>query len=248
MPRIARAVLLASLPFVVASPALAGQAGDEVTFNRDIAPILQRSCQSCHRPGSMAPMSLVTYEEVRPWARSIRHRTGLRDRTGVMPPWFIEKDVGIQRFKDDPSLSEDEIATIARWVDSGAPRGNPADLPPALDFGDGWDIGAPDLVVRTPSVTMPAVAPDRWGALDPVPLGLTEDRYVSAMQVKEFSNVSGGVGGRFIFHHALMTMLDTEGNSSGMLGWPNTTSGRFGWRFDPEVGRFVAAGSRLLYH
>ena len=249
MPRIAPVLPFALLQFVAASPpAFAGQAAGEATFARDIAPILQRSCQSCHRPGSMAPMSLITYEEVRPWARSIRYRTGLRDRTGVMPPWFIEKDVGIQRFKDDPSLSEEEIATIARWVDAGAPEGNPADLPPPLDFGDGWDIGEPDLVVRTPSVTMPAVAPDRWGALEPVSLGLPEDRYVAAMQVREFSDVSGGVGGKFVFHHALMTMLDPQGNSSGMLGWPNTTTGRFGWTFDPEVGRFVAAGSQLLYH
>ena len=250
MTRVPRSVLSAAAAALLAAPAPApaGQDGGAATFTRDVAPILQRSCQNCHRPGSMAPMSLITYEEVRPWARSIKRRTALRDRIGVMPPWFIEKDVGIQRFKDDPSLSDDEIALIARWVDAGAPRGNPADLPPPRDFGDGWEIGEPDLIVRTPSVTMPAAAPDRWGALDPVPLGLTEDRHVAAMQVKEFSDAPGGVGGKFIFHHALMTMLDAEGNASGMEGWPNTTTGRFGWRFDPEVGRRVQAGSQLLYH
>ena len=250
MTRVPRSVLSAAAAALLAAPApaRAGQDGGAVTFTKDVAPILQRSCQNCHRPGSMAPMSLITYEEVRPWARSIRRRTALRDRIGVMPPWFIEKDVGIQRFKDDPSLSDDEIALIARWVDAGAPRGNPADLPPPRDFGDGWEIGEPDLIVRTPSVTMPAAAPDRWGALAPVPLGLTEDRHVSAMQVKEFSDAAGGVGGKFIFHHALMTMLDAEGNASGMEGWPNTTTGRFGWTFDPEVGRRVKAGSQLLYH
>ena len=101
-----------------------GQTNDTVTFTREIAPILQRSCQSCHRPNSVAPMSLITYEDVRPWARSIKNRTGLRDRMGVMPPWFIEKDVGIQDYKDDISLSDAEIGAIAAWVDSGAPRGN----------------------------------------------------------------------------------------------------------------------------
>ena len=118
-----------------ATPAWAvGQAAaeDPVTFSKHIAPILQRSCQSCHRPppGGGAPMSLLTYEDVRPWARAIKQRTSLRE----MPPWFIEKNVGVQQFKEDISLSDEEIDTIARWVDGGAPLGNPADLPPARKF------------------------------------------------------------------------------------------------------------------
>ena len=90
-------------------------------------------------------MALITYEEVRPWARSIKYRTGLRNKMGVMPPWYIEKDIGIQRFKDDWSLSDHEIATIAAWTDNGAPRGNPADMPtppPFIDV-DEWEIGQP---------------------------------------------------------------------------------------------------------
>jgi hypothetical protein len=232
-------------------PTLAGQAADaEVTFTKDIAPILQRSCQNCHRPNSMAPMSLLTYEQVRPWARSIKLRTGLRNRMGVMPPWFIEKDIGIQHFKNDPSLSDEEITKIARWVDAGAPQGNDADLPPPRVFAeaDKWDIGTPVLIATTPSMSMKAGAPDWWGVMPPVPIGLTEDRYVSAMQVKESSTVQGGVGGKFIFHHALMTMLDKNGRESGVSGWPNTTLGRFGWTFEPGAGRPLAAGSQLLYH
>jgi hypothetical protein len=104
----------------------------QVTFSKDIAPILQRSCQSCHHPNSAAPMSLMSYEEVRPWARAIKTRTGLRNRPDAMPPWYIEKDIGIQQFKDDMSLSEEEIGKIAAWADSGAPRGNPADEPKPL--------------------------------------------------------------------------------------------------------------------
>ena len=128
------AIAVVALLGVPAAASAAQGAGEDVTFSKDIAPILQRSCQSCHRPNSVAPMSLLTYEEVRPWARSIKQRTGLRNRMGVMPPWFIEKDVGIQNFKEDISLSEAEIEMIGAWVDAGAPRGNQADLPPPVIF------------------------------------------------------------------------------------------------------------------
>src|SRR5262245_50631318 len=94
------------------------QAG-AVTFTKDIAPILQRKCQACHRPDSVAPMSLLTYEDARPWARAMKARTALRSQRGAMPPWGIEKDLGIQQFKNDRSLSEEEIAAIAKWADSG---------------------------------------------------------------------------------------------------------------------------------
>ena len=95
-----------------------------VTFTKDIAPLLQRSCQSCHRPDSIAPMSLLTYEDARPYAASIKRRTAIRNRQGTMPPWYIEKDLGIQHYKNDISLSDAEVAKIAAWVDAGAPRGN----------------------------------------------------------------------------------------------------------------------------
>ena len=162
-----------------------GQTG-EVTFAKDIAPILQRSCQHCHQPDSIAPMSLLTYEEARPWARAIKQRTALRRGRGAMPPWFIEKDIGIQRFKDDISLTEAEIAKIGKWADNGAPRGNPADLPPTKVFADNsaWQIGTPDLIITSPSVQMKPINPDYWGALAPVATGLTEDRYVAAMEIK----------------------------------------------------------------
>src|SRR5688500_11746137 len=109
----------------------------EVTFTKDIAPILQRSCQNCHRPGQVAPMSLLTYEEARPWARSMKARTAIRDKAGAMPPWYIEKNIGIQHYKNDPSLSDEEIAKIAKCADSGAPRGNMADMPPPRTIPDG---------------------------------------------------------------------------------------------------------------
>ena len=100
-----------------------------VTFTKDVAPILQRSCQNCHRPDSNAPMSLITYEDARPYARSIKAKTVSR----LMPPWHIERNIGIQKFKDDPSLTEQEIATIAAWVDQGAQKGDMAHMPPPQD-------------------------------------------------------------------------------------------------------------------
>ena len=96
---------------------------EDVTFTRDIAPILQRSCQSCHRADGGAPMPLTTFAEVRPWARSIKLRTSIRDRMGAMPPFYLEKDLGIQEFKNDPSLSDEELAKIQAWADNGAPHG-----------------------------------------------------------------------------------------------------------------------------
>jgi hypothetical protein len=245
-----QAVALAGL-VVIAVPAVAsaGQsAGDEVTFTKDVAPILQRSCQSCHRANSVAPMSLITYDEVRPWARSIKQRTGLRDQMGVMPPWFIEKDVGIQSFKEDISLNEEEIETIAAWVDSGALRGNPADMPAPLIFtaADEWSIGEPDLVVDSPPISIAAIAPDWWGALPPVPTGLTEDRYVAAVEFKEISDVQGGSGGKFIFHHAIHAMIDGQGNPGQGVGAPHEV-GRNAEIFDPLAGRLLKAGSQLVF-
>src|SRR5215470_16648186 len=183
-----------------------------VTFSKDIAPILQRSCQNCHRPDGVAPMSLVTYEDVRPWARAIKQRTGIGPRAGVMPPWYVEKNIGIQKFHNDPSLTDDEVATIAKWADSGAPRGNPADMPPPKQWPDGraWAIGTPDLILKSEELLVKGNAPDWWGEIPSIPTGLTEDRYVAALEIKEVNDVDsqggGGratVGGRFVFHHMI---------------------------------------------
>jgi mono/diheme cytochrome c family protein len=226
----------------------------DVTFTRDIAPILQRSCQTCHRPDSLAPMSLITYEEVRPYARAIKQRTSLRNRQGVMPPWFIEKNIGIQHFKDDISLSEAEITTIARWADSGAPRGNPADLPPPRVFADAstWQIGTPDLIVNTPPVDMKTINPDWWGALPAAETGLSEDRYIAAIEIKEANdsrNKTGRatVGGLFIFHHAVMSVNAPDGRASGAGSWPVHEVGRNADIFDPDAGRLLPARSTISF-
>ena len=224
----------------------------EVTFTKDIAPILQRSCQECHHADGVAPMSLVTYEEVRPWARAMKTRTALRSQRGAMPPFFVEKNIGIQKFKHDPSLSEEEIARIAKWADSGAPRGNPADMPALRHFDttDKWTIGQPDLVLRSKDVTVPAVGPDRWGDFGLVPTGLTEDRYVSAVEVREVNDIprAGGtntVGGRYVFHHMTYSSVVEGAGESGIpeesaTSWPIHEVGRNADIFPPQAGRLRA--------
>ena len=177
---------LTAFGILAASGAAAAQPGPtgDATFTRDIAPILQRSCERCHRPGGGAPMALISYAEVRPWARAIQARTLARE----VPPWFVDKNIGIQQFIDDPSLSDAEIRLIGEWVDAGAPRGNPADLPPAREWPPGgqWSIGAPDLVVSSPVTTVEALAPDWYGIVNPPsPTGLTEDRWIKAVEIRE---------------------------------------------------------------
>ena len=110
------------------APGAAYAAGESkaVTFSKDVAPIFQAKCQSCHEPGSIAPMSLITYQDARPWARSIKQRVASRQ----MPPWHIDRSVGVQKFKNDMSLTDEQIDTIVAWVDRGAPQGNPTDFPP----------------------------------------------------------------------------------------------------------------------
>ncbi len=236
-------------------------APDAVTYTKDIAPILQRSCENCHRADSVAPMRLTTYEEVRPWARAIKQRTGLGPRAGVMPPWYVEKNIGIQHFKSDPSLSEDEIAKIAKWADSGAPRGNPDDMPPPRTWNDAtkWKIGAPDLVVKTTEFTVKGTAPDWWGEIPSVPTGLTEDRYVAALEVKEVNDVptSGAgrdtVGGRYVFHHMIWStqVVGPDSGPADLLApgstfWPVHEVGRESDFFDAKSARLLKAGSSIV--
>ena len=230
------------------------QPHDDVTFTKDIAPILQRSCQKCHRPDSLAPMSLITYEEVRPWARSIKQRTGLRNQMGVMPPWYIEKDIGIQRFKDDWSLSDDEIAAIAAWSDAGAPRGNPSDMPtpPAFIDVDEWEIGQPDLIVSSPPIEVGAEAPDWWGMLGQVDSGLTEDRYVAAIEYRERNDLPRGVksdtvGGLFVVHHSALTTMGPDDGPREAFTWPVHEVGRNADVFDAEAGPILKAGAKLIF-
>ncbi len=173
------------------------------TFTKDIAPILQAHCQECHRPGQIAPMSLITYQQVRPYARAIRERVVKH----TMPPWFLDKTVGIKHFENDNSLSDQQIATIAKWVDDGAPLGNQKDMPPPKVFDDngGWRLSKvfgrePDMVIDGPNYTMKAHNQDQW--YRPVTdVKLDEPRWVRAVEMRPATPA-----GRKIFHHILANL------------------------------------------
>jgi Copper type II ascorbate-dependent monooxygenase, C-terminal domain len=165
----------------------------DVTFNKDVAPILFKNCVECHRPGEAAPMSLLSYKETRPWARSIREKVVSRE----MPPWRADPHVG--QFSNDPRLTQAEIDTITAWVDGGAKEGEPRDLPPAPKFVESWGIGRPDLILKMPEeFTLNANGPDEYQhyVIDP---GFTEDKYVQMAEARP--------GNRRIVHHIIANIL-----------------------------------------
>ena len=246
-------VVLAAAMVLVPAVAVAqpGNGGAAVTFAKDIVPIFQRSCQVCHRQGEMAPMSLMTYQEVRPWARAIKNRVVARE----MPPWHVDKNIGIQAFKDDPSLSDEQIAMVSAWVDNGAPLGDPADMPPPVDFPDAseWQIGEPDLVVRYPAYEMPAEGPDLFGALY-TDLDLDEDRYIRAIQTRPANDPS-----RRVVHHALSFAVHPDEEQMRIAGDDDVpaaqflveyASGKNGEVYPGDSGLLLEAGRkmRLDYH
>src|SRR5689334_14905464 len=143
LPLLLIAVVGFSIAFAGAGSANSGPM-KEVTFNRDVAPIFFKNCAECHRPGEAAPMSLLSYKDARPWARSIREKVVTRE----MPPWHADPHYGT--FANDRRLSKSEVDTIAAWVDQGAPEGDPKDLPPTPRYADGWGIGKPDMVLQMP--------------------------------------------------------------------------------------------------
>ena len=210
------------------------------TFAKDIAPIFQAKCQTCHHQGTSAPMSLVTYEEARPWARSIQQRVANRD----MPPWHLDKTVGIRHYKNDRSLSDDQIATIVRWVDAGAPQGNPADMPTPLTFAPdaNWFIGEPDLKVTTPNdFVMYARGPDWW--IDQfADVTLDEDRWIKAMEIKP-SNPK-------IVHHVVIYVIEPdapEGTPETGVQLHEYAVGKYGDIFGDNTGRLLKKGTKLRY-
>lgn len=190
------AVLAAAWDAGERAPAQAAAAAP--TFNKEVVRIFQKNCQSCHHPGDIAPFSLMSYKEARPWAKAIREAVITRQ----MPPW---KPVpGCGNFKDARQLTDAEIATIAQWADAGAPEGDAADLPPALNFSDGWTLGEPDLILSYDSSYTPPITGDMYRAF-PIPTNLRGDRYVSAIDIRP--------GNRKIVHHVI-AYVDPTGASA----------------------------------
>ena len=223
----------------IMTPATAYGQSAEVTFTKDVAPILQGSCQTCHRDGAIAPMSLMTYEETRPWARAIKDKVSTR----TMPPWYIDKNVGVQGFKYDRSLSDDQIATLVAWVDAGAPRGNPGDMPPSREFADRdrWHIGEPDLIIPIPEpFVVPAEGANWWGDFFS-DSGLTEDRWIKAVETKPSAE------GFPVVHHAVTRLQETEDADTGDF-LNEYAQGKNGDVFPPGTGRLVKAGSIIRFN
>jgi hypothetical protein len=224
----------------------------EVSFNKDIAPILERSCISCHRPGGAGPMALTSYAEARRYAQRIKDRTAIRDRMGAMPPWYAEKDVGIQHYIGDPSLTDEELALIQAWVDNGAPEGRAEDLTVQLqkETVEGWRI-KPDLIVESSEIFMEAGAPDWWGEIEPIDIPLQGDRYVKALEIREINDVPTEgtgrhtVGGRWIVHHLIYRTQMEEGSLLEATGWPVHEVGRNPDYFSEQAGRLLKAGSQI---
>jgi hypothetical protein len=245
----------------VVLPAPAG-AADGVpanpTFTKDIAPIFQEKCEACHRADSIAPMALVTYEESRPWARSIKERVATRQ----MPPWHIDRTVGIQAFKNDRSLTDDQIETIVKWVDAGAPKGDAKDMPPPKQWPDEsvWNFatlfgGPPDLIVKSTPWTQKARGNDAWWK-PVVETGLTEPRWVRAIEIRPST-----VKGRRITHHAIARLQQEEPNAPGQQDSGPADSGVFantgtfmewavgkqGEIMRPNSGKLMLPGAKIVW-
>jgi hypothetical protein len=238
---------LAALPAFAAD-----QAPAQPTFAKDIAPILQARCQECHRKGSMAPMSLVTYEESRPWAKAIKQRVITRQ----MPPWHIDPTVGVQKFKNDMSLTQGQIETIARWVDDGAPMGNAKDMPPAKQWPaeDEWkaakELGQPDLIIKSEPYTMAAHHQDVWWRpTSDIPI--TEPRWVKAVEMRP-----GSLAGRKITHHAVAYLAQDDpdsiisGTTAELRGRAMLMEWAIGKGYDlyrPDTGKLLLPGSKISW-
>jgi hypothetical protein len=241
---------------LLALPAtLSAQTAAVPTFTKDVAPIFQNKCESCHRPDSIAPMSLQTYTEVRPWARSIRDRVASRN----MPPWHIDPGVGIQHYQNDRSLTQKEMDTIIKWASNGAPQGNPADMPAPIKWaaGNDWNYaskfgGPPDIIIKSPKYKQKGGAMDAWyKPVSEVPL--TEPRWVRAIEMRP-----GSLKGRKITHHALAYLMqdEKEAVAAGLISADNDSgAGLFmewavnkeGEIMRPNTGKLLMPGAKMRW-
>ena len=251
-------ILTLAFAVVTVLPSTVAAAEEDVpTFTKDVAPIFQAKCEACHRAGSIAPMSLVTFQESRPWARSIRDRVSTRQ----MPPWHLDRTVGITEFKNDRSLTQDQIDTVVAWVDGGSPMGNAADMPAPVEWPDEsiWNFaelfgGPPDLIIESTPYTMGAEANDAWWKPS-APTGLTEDRWVRAIEIRPAT-----VDGRKIVHHAIARLVQEEDDD--LARGPDTDDdiprniggtfmewavGKQGEIMRPNSGKLMKAGSQIVW-
>ncbi len=247
LPR-AGAVFVATLAL---PPAASAQ---DVTYAGDVAHVLQENCVRCHHPGTAAPMALQTYEQVRRYASRIK--TAVENR--MMPPgWYIDRTVGIQDFKNDPSLSDQEIETIVAWVESGMPAGDPSQLPEpvewkgdheywALEDEQGW--GPPDLIIESPPFTVPANSGDQWwepdaALADVINTQLTAGRWIRAVETRPADSESG-----YVFHHANTTLRreTADGRRTGG-GLSSAAVGKRTDIYPEDAGKLIQPGDDIHF-
>jgi mono/diheme cytochrome c family protein len=227
------AAVAAALGF---SESAGAQARSSVSYAKDVAPLLHRSCASCHRPSMFAPMSLLTYEETRPWARAIKQRVVRRE----MPPWSADAPHGM--FRNDPRLSQADIDTIVAWVDAGAPRGD-GEMPTPPTFTGGWTIGTPDAIfTMTEDFAVPAegTIPYQYSR---VPTNLKEDKWIQAMEIRP--------GNREVVHHVIANAQPVGGAAAdertpGRVGLGGITPNMPGVVYPPGVARLLPANSEII--
>jgi hypothetical protein len=230
-------VVSSTAPTAAQGARAAAPAGAAVTYAKDVAPILFAHCTSCHRASMSAPMSLMSFDEVRPWARAIKQRVVSRE----MPPWSADRTHG--RFKNDPSLSQQEIDTIAAWVDSGATKGNERDLPPAPRYADGWTIGTPDAVfTMTEAFEVPAEGTIPYQYVR-IPTNLAEDKWLQAIEIRP--------GNRRVVHHVIASAQPSGANArdertAGRTSLGGITPNKPGVVYEPGVARLLRANSEII--
>jgi hypothetical protein len=218
---------------LVSGPTVTTTSENNVTFTKDVAPIFYKNCTGCHRPGEIAPMSLLTYNDARPWAKSIREKVANRD----MPPWHADPKYG--EWRNDRRISQEAINTILAWVNNGAKEGDPKDLPPMPEYTHGWRIGKPDQTFSAPEQSVPAEGVVDYQYLS-VPTNFKEDHYITSAEIRSSAHA--------VVHHVIV-FVQEPGATSRLQGklLVGFAPGEDPAIFRPGFGRKIPAGSSLLF-
>lgn len=218
---------------LVSGPTGTTTSENNVTFTKDVAPIFYKNCTGCHRPGEIAPMSLLTYNDARPWAKSIREKVANRE----MPPWHADPKYG--EWRNDRRISQEAINTILAWVNNGAKEGDPKDLPPMPEYTPGWKIGKPDQTFSAPEQSVPAEGVVDYQYLS-VPTNFKEDRYITSAEIRSSAHP--------VVHHVIV-FVQEPGATSRLQGklLVGFAPGEDPAVFRAGFGRKIPAGSNLLF-
>lgn len=254
----ALSILLAVLAwpqFTSAQVSFASNEVREMTYADDVAPIFRENCVTCHHPGTAAPMALETYEQVRRYATRIRQAV----ETRAMPPgWYLDRTVGIQEFKNDPTLTDEQIATITAWVDQGTPMGDPSKIQPPQAWRPAheyWQLeeelnyGPPDLIVNAPTYLVPAASGDQWFEPDVALSSILDRPLIGERWIRAIETRPGDQQSAYVFHHVNVGLRPaaTENTSGGDGGLTDAAVGK---RFDlypNDSGKLIRADDMMTF-